>query len=580
MRSVKRQSRSSATAAVRAVAVRAAAVRASAAIRAAAALAVAALAVGVGAAQESATPSGAIGRLVASAAQSVGERYSRPVGHVVERRRTRVYVAVQGELPKPGAQLVVYRPIENAPAGAERRIALLQVERVSGGLVECTQAERYDRERAEKNDIVRWRRDPPKLLLAPCLSLVDLVPVVPQVIGEQLRTAIVGRTDLVLVDDMDREQRAEAAYMSGNLPAFLRGESGVDEVLFPVLLQTPGKLLLNLEYFSVQRQRATQVDVAAVETDAMLLGWLRAGARRQKAPPGFRFLGAQLFPWRVKALAGGVGGALFAVSRDSVILLDFTYPGLQPGRTLYLGPREQASRAPYTFVLNRAMLPAGAETGFPENTTWVLSDERGPRVFASWLDNGALRVGNAAFRPESNHGLETLWAAVHGPAQLADHWYPGPGQHDARVLWPLFADLDGDGTADLVWTDERGSLQVQRTGGRARRAFRGYGDVKAVQPSTGGAGRAVLWLTDPVCCGAPDRVHAAQLVGDEVRLAWSSQPFDGTLTAVASHDLNADGAFDLVVAEDVADGTRIHVFLALPGEQTTARGMAMSAGDR
>jgi hypothetical protein len=39
--------------------------------------------------------------------------------------------------------------------------------------------------------------------------------------------------------------------------------------------------------------------------------------------------------------------------------------------------------------------------------------------------------------------------------------------------------------------------------------------------------------------------------------------------AIASLDLNADGAPDVVAAEALDDGTRLHAFLAFAGERPT-----------
>jgi hypothetical protein len=91
-----------------------------------------------------------------------------------------------------------------------------------------------------------------------------------------------------------------------------------------------------------------------------------------------------------------------------------------------------------------------------------------------------------------------------------------------------------------------------------------------VQPARTSGGRGVLWLTDPVWHGESDRLHQAQLAGDELQLVWSSDPFDGTIVAVACVDLNTDGLADVVAAEAVADGTRLHAYLAFgaaPGER-------------
>jgi hypothetical protein len=119
-------------------------------------------------------------------------------------------------------------------------------------------------------------------------------------------------------------------------------------------------------------------------------------------------------------------------------------------------------------------------------------------------------------------------------------------------------------------------LLVQQSASVSLDAFRGFGDVKAIQPRNDPEARPVFWLTDPVCCGLGDRLHAAQMLERTLRVVWSSAPFAGMLTAVASLDLDADGAFDLVAAEQIAGGSRLHVYLALPDEHTPARGAALA----
>jgi len=141
---------------------------------------------------------------------------------------------------------------------------------------------------------------------------------------------------------------------------------------------------------------------------------------------------------------------------------------------------------------------------------------------------------------------------------------------------PLFADLDGNGRIDLLWNDRRGNLCMLRSERGRTDLYPGFGDVKAVQPRSVPASRPVLWLTDDVCCGAADRLHAAQLDANRLRLVWSSERFEGPIVGLASVDLDGDSAFDLVVAEQSGPGTRLHLFMAIPGERTYARGLAVS----
>jgi hypothetical protein len=519
-------------------------------------------------------PTTSLDSLIADAVRLVGERYSQPIGRVVERRRGRVFVVVHGEQPRSGVRLLGMRPIPGAPPGRERLIAKLQVQRTTRGLVECKEVERSGREHVERDDIVRVQGNPQRLLLAPCVALVDLAPVVTQVIGEKLRAAIVGRMDVEVVDARELEARAERAYWSGSVQKFLGGLDGVDEVLFPVLLQTTGRVLLNLEYYSVERARAVQIDVAVVEMDAMLRAWLRAGNPRRAAPPGFRLLTTQVFPWDVSALAASPHGGLLAASRDSVHCLDFDYPGLRPTQSLSLGARQRTRREPYTLILVHEALE-GAARNLPERSAWIVSDERLPQALVTDGDNG-VRLQGSMRSLDSGRAFEDLWVATRGPTPMAGSWWPSPTRGDHPVVEPLFADVDVDGRVDLVWSDARGMLHVQRVAAHRTESFPGFGDVKAVQPGRTPDSRAVLWLSDPVCCGEADRLHAAQLLDAELQLVWSSQPFHGTLVALASHDLNGDAALDLVAAEALEDGTRFHVFLALPGESTPARGMALS----
>ena len=517
-------------------------------------------------------PSTALETLVGEAIQQMRARYARPIGHVVERRRGRVFVVVEGAPPQPGARLLAWHPLDDLPGDHEQLVATLEVDNAKGSFLECKEIERTGRKHAEKGDRVRLQREPPRVLLAPCIAQVAVPSVVPQVIGEWLREAVLGQADVDMVDDAERERAAEAAFWAGSVPAFLSNVEGVDEVLYPVLLQTPGKLLLNLEYFSVERRRATHVDVVAVQHDEMTAAWLRAGTNRGPAPPGFRLLSTQVFPWRLAALSRSTGGVLLGVTRDSIHVLEFRYPGLKPRSAVGLGPRRRVRREPYAWVLSGAAL--GHEM---QDASWVLSDERDPRAILVRSAPQGRRV-EVITNIEVADWFESWWPASWGPLPMADHG--GDERGSPRVLGPVVGDLDGDGRIDAGWSDPAGGLFVQRGNAGTRLAFRGYGDVKTVQPRSGAGTRAVLWLSDPVCCGQRDRLHATQLVEDELVDAWTSPPFTGTLDAMASCDLNGDGAFDLVVAEREASRTKLYVFLALPGEQTAARGMELSGSSQ
>jgi hypothetical protein len=163
--------------------------------------------------------------------------------------------------------------------------------------------------------------------------------------------------------------------------------------------------------------------------------------------------------------------------------------------------------------------------------------------------------------------LEALWSATAAAPDLAGRWWPAPGRGERPVIGPLFLDLDGDARLDALWSDRRGTLRVQRSTPERLDLFRGFGDVKAAQAPPDSTQPAVLWLTDPVCCGAADRLHAARLEMRTLRLVWSSDRFAGTLAAILCSDLNGDGNVDLAVAEHVDAGSRLHVYVALPSRQ-------------
>src|SRR5262249_25693023 len=156
--------------------------------------------------------------------------------------------------------------------------------------------ERTGRAHPEANDIVRRPLGTTRLLLAPCIPLLDVSPEIPDVIGERLRAAVASSNAVRLVDNPESEHRAEAAYLASTAGDFAAHQANVDEVLFPVLLQASNKLVLNLEYYAVERGRATDIDVASVAMDDLMHAWLHAGRTRQGAPPGFRRLPPQTHP--------------------------------------------------------------------------------------------------------------------------------------------------------------------------------------------------------------------------------------------------------------------------------------------
>ncbi len=527
-------------------------------------------------AQES-PPAGAsiLDTLVQQGAASIQMRYTRALGRVVDRQRGRIFVAIDGEPPELGAILAVLRPIPGATRGESRPIAQLQVSQVSSAMVECREISHAGRERTENADIVRVHGEPVRVLLAPCATLVDLPAVVPEVVGEKLRSLLRSSAELQLAGDPARETAAGAAYASRSIAAFLHDQEDLDEVLFPVLLRTPEKLVLNIECYSIARVRAVDIAVAAVDLDPMLRSWFDSDAPAQGAPPGFRLLSRQVFPWSVTALAGAIPGALVAVSRDSVRLLTFQHPGLRPAEPIALGPRDATRRGQYGLVLGAETLRAAGVTVPAAHNLWVLSDERWPRALGIDDAGHLALIGSAGTGLELRPALESLWKAARGPEELAARWWPAPGRGERPAFLPVFADVDGDGVLDLAWSDRRGTLQVQRSS-TPLEAFRAFGDVKTVQPSEGTDSRAVFWLTDPVFSGLGDRLLAAQLDQRSLRLVWSSEPFAAMLTALASHDLNGDGAADFVAAEQHDAGVRLHVYLALPGERTEARGSPLS----
>jgi hypothetical protein len=358
-------------------------------------------------------------------------------------------------------------------------------------------------------------------------------------------------------------------------------------VIFPVLLLGEDKLILNLEYFSVARGLAIDVDAVSVQTDDMLRSWLRAGRARSNAPQGFRPLPAQTFTMPLVALEPAASGGVFALSPDSLYVMEFAYPGLRPIAAAALGIAERPQREPFAMLLARSVLrdrlaaangsgtnggPAAPRSAL-DDTILVLSEERVPLVFTySSRDRSLRRRTNVSSR-EFEPALETLWTASRGMPRNAPLWWPRPGW-PRGVIAAEFEDVDGDGRMDAVWSDRRGDLVLRRSGAEAPQTFRGFGDVKTIQAGKRGEARTVLWLTDTVWDDDADRLYAVQLVGSKLQVVWRSERFEHTLVGLASADLNGDGAFDLVAAERLSQGTRVHVLMALPGERTAARGGA------
>lgn len=516
----------------------------------------------------------ALERLVGEATQLLLGRYTRPLGRVVDRQRGRVFVAIDGEPPALGVFLSVTRAA--ADSADEQPIAQLQVDQVSPGMVECRETSRSGREHAEKGDIVRAHGEPVRILMAPCATLVELPPAVPEIVGEKLRAALRARAVLQLASDGAREGAAMSAYAARTMTSFLQDQEDLDEVLIPVLLRTPDKLVLNVEVHSVARLRAVDIAVASVDLDDMLRSWFASGPPASIAPPGFRMLTAQEFAWQTVALAGVGPGILLAVGRDSLRVLQFARPGLRPSDVVAFGPRDVARRVSYALVLTADVLRASGAPTPVGPSLWILSDERWPRAIFPGSEGRPLQAGPASTGLELRPALEALWKTALAPDEFTSRWWPAPGRGERPVLAPVFADVDGDAAVDVIWNDRRGLLWVTQSTSATLESFRGFGDVKAVQPGSGAETQPVFWLTDPICCGLGDRLHAAQLQERSLRVVWSSAPFAGTLTAVASHDLDGDGAPDLVASEQTATGSRLHVFLAQAEARTPARGATVA----
>jgi hypothetical protein len=267
---------------------------------------------------------------------------------------------------------------------------------------------------------------------------------------------------------------------------------------------------------------------------------------------------------------------LLALSADSLYSLSFESPGLRRLDALSLGPKTEVRRTPVMLILD-ADIPRLAAPELAENSvTWILSEERWPQALVPGEPPRPFALGSAGAGLEVKPVLEAVWKQAGGSERLAGRWWPAPGRGERPVFMPLFADVDGNGRIDLIWNDRSGNLCVLRSERGRTDLYPGFGDVKAVQPRSEPASRPVLWLTDDVCCGAADRLHAAQLDADRLRMVWSSERFEGTISGLASLDLDGDNAFDLVVAEQIGSGTRMHLFMAIPGERTHTRGVAVS----
>lgn len=515
-------------------------------------------------------------RLADQTLQNVMDRIERPLGHVIDRRRSRVFVAIAGEPPAPGTQLVAMRPVQASQPQPEELIAHLQVVRASPGVLECRESERTGRRHTEEGDIVRLQAEPKRILLTPCIPLFQLPTSIPQILAEKLRDGLRGHVLVQLVVDPLREARAAEAYRDGTLPSFLQEQPDLDEVFVPVLLLTPEKLVLNLESFSVSRRSAIDMRSAGVDLDGVLRSWIQAGAEAPNAPPGFRLLSSQLYPWRLAAM-GRAGDSVIALTPDSMFVLAFESPGLRRLDALPLGPKAAVRRVPTMLILDAKILRLASPDLTGDSVSWILSEERWPRALLPGAPPHPVSLGEVGAGLEIKPALESIWRHSGGPETLASRWWPAPGRGERPVILPLFADLDGNGRIDLLWNDRLGSLCIMRSERGAIDFYPGFGDVKAVQPRSDPASRPVLWLTDAGCCGAADRLHAAQLDGTRLRLVWSSEHFEGSIIALVSDDFDGDGAFDLIVAEQVPAGTRLVLLMAIPGERTLTRGLAVSS---
>jgi len=530
-----------------------------------------------------ADPSSVLEQLVQRVAQQVVARYERPWGRVVERRRNRVYIVPQGTVPEKGDHFLVMRSVPGMEPARERLICKLKVQRVADTLIECKEVDRTGKEHAEEGDVVREENSTVHALLSPCISAIDLAPVIPQVVGEYLRLQLQNRPTLSIQEDLELEKEVKAAYWSGTMADFLARQSMYDVVLVPMLLRSQERLILNVEYFSVQRRAAVAIDVGSMPLDEMLLSWLRAGRTRDNAPPGYRSLPAQTYDWPLLAMKGLSGGRLVTVQSDSVRLLEFAYPGLRLSARAALPRRDRVRQQPYMQLVHGEDLNAAAEfvtqeqkpvpldispLQVPPDVLWMTSDERRPMIL-DFSGTGVIQVDSQS--ASVVEGLRLLWLVLEGPPQLGHRWWPTPGGK-RTAIYPQFQDVDGDGSPDILWSDDQGKLQLRRRHAEQPESRSGFGDVKSIQPAQKDQSNAVVWLTDPVWGGQSDRLTASQFNNGRLRTVWRSKRFAHTIVAIASVDLNSDGAVDLVVAEQLPRGSRLHLFLALPGESTATRG--------
>jgi len=293
----------------------------------------------------------------------------------------------------------------------------------------------------------------------------------------------------------------------------------------------------------------------------------------------------QTFATQFVGLEPAASGGVFALSADSVYVLEFAYPGLRPIAAAALGIAERPQREPFAMMLATSTLrgrltPANADgtdgalaapRSALDDTILVLTEERAPLVFTYSAHDRSLRRRANATPRDFEAALQALWTASRGLPRNAPLWWPRPGW-PRSIIAAEFGDIDGDNRMDAVWSDRHGDLVVRRSGAEASQTFRGFGDIKAMQPGKRDEARTVLWLTDTVWNGDADRLYAVQLIGSKLQVVWRSERFERTLVALASADLNGDGAVDVVAAERLSQGTRLHVLMALPGEHTPARG--------
>jgi hypothetical protein len=182
-----------------------------------------------------------------------------------------------------------------------------------------------------------------RLLLAPCVALIDLAPEIPDVLGEKLRTEMRGSEVFDVLDAPEVERRAQVAYTAGIAADFVVHQTNADEVLFPVLLQTPGKMVLNLEYYSVERGRATDIDVVSAPLDDLMRAWLRAGRPAPSRPARVSAsprTGVSVARDRSRCSTGRRPRGARSGQRARAAR---RLPGLRPRWAAALGPRQRAA---------------------------------------------------------------------------------------------------------------------------------------------------------------------------------------------------------------------------------------------